>query len=100
MTLIYHNIIRKDLMRRVIHPAIYAAYSGPLPDFIDRPAHVEGVAAIHGTRERSGWQIPLEFSHGAFRFGHAMVRPEYAINDLSTHDLNNTLEKTSANDPC
>ena len=28
-----------------------------------------------------------------------MVRPEYVINDLSTHDLNNTLEKTSANDP-
>jgi hypothetical protein len=28
-----------------------------------------------------------------------MVRPEYVINDISTHDLNNTLEKTSANDP-
>ena len=38
LTLIYHNIIRKDLMRRVMHPAIYAAYSGPAPDFIDRPA--------------------------------------------------------------
>ncbi len=46
-----------------------------------------------------GWQIPIEFSHGAFRFGHAMVRPEYQINDLSNHDLNNTLEKSSANDP-
>ena len=28
-----------------------------------------------------------------------MVRHEYFINDLSMHDLNNTLEKTSANDP-
>ena len=28
-----------------------------------------------------------------------MVRPEYVINDLSTHDLNTALEKTSANDP-
>jgi hypothetical protein len=28
-----------------------------------------------------------------------MVRPEYRINDLATHDLNKTLEKTSANDP-
>ena len=28
-----------------------------------------------------------------------MVRPEYQINDLSNHDLNNTLEKSSANDP-
>jgi hypothetical protein len=86
LTSIYHNIIRKDLMKRVIHPAIYAAYCGPNPDFIDRSAD-------------DGWQIPIEFSHGAFRFGHAMVRPEYHINDLSTHDLNNTLEKSSANDP-
>ena len=28
-----------------------------------------------------------------------MVRPEYQINDLSLHDLNNTLEKSSVNDP-
>jgi len=28
-----------------------------------------------------------------------MVRPEYRINDIFTHDLQNTLEKTSANDP-
>jgi hypothetical protein len=91
LTSIYHNIIRKDLMRRVIHPAIYAAYSVPNPDFIDR----SGDAG----RADDGWQIPIEFSHGAFRFGHAMVRPEYQINDLSNHDLNNTLEKSSANDP-
>jgi hypothetical protein len=91
LTSIYHNIVRKDLMRRVIHPAIYAAYCRPNPDFIDR----SGDAG----RADDGWQIPIEFSHGAFRFGHAMVRPEYHINDLSTHDLNNTLEKSSANDP-
>jgi hypothetical protein len=90
LTLIYHNIIRKDLMQRVLHPAIYAAYSGPTPNFIDGPT---------SSNSGDGWQIPLEFSHGAFRFGHAMVRPEYIINDLSTHDLNNTLEKSSANDP-
>ncbi len=91
LTSIYHNIIRKDLMRRVLHPTIYAAYCRPNPDFIDR----------HGNSHEAddGWQIPIEFSHGAFRFGHAMVRPEYQINDLSNHDLNNTLEKSSANDP-
>jgi hypothetical protein len=86
-------------MRRAIHPTIYAAYSGPVPDFIDRPLDLKSSAAIGRAREPGGWKIPLEFSHGAFRFGHAMVRPEYVINDLSTHDLNNTLEKTSANDP-
>ena len=99
LTAIYHNIIRKDLMRRIIHPAIYPAYSGRTPSFIDRSLHVENDSAARGLRERDGWQVPLEFSHGAFRFGHAMVRPEYVINDLATHDLNKTLEKTSANDP-
>lgn len=92
LTAIYHNILRKDLMRRVIHPAIYAAYDRPVPDFIDRRTSAEGIAI-------GDWKIPFEFSHGAFRFGHAMVRPEYQINDLSLHDLNVTLEKTSANDP-
>jgi heme peroxidase len=92
LTAIYHNIIRNDLMRRVIHPAVHASYSAPAPHFLDRPAPAEGLAI-------ADWEIPFEFSHGAFRFGHAMVRPEYQINDLSLHDLNNTLEKSSVNDP-
>ncbi|WP_024513681.1 peroxidase family protein [Bradyrhizobium sp. Tv2a-2] len=86
LTAIYHHIIRTDVMRRVLHPAIHAAYAGANPWFMDR--HSAG-----------DWEIPFEFSHGAFRFGHAMVRPEYRINDQSRHDLNNTLEKSSANDP-
>ena len=98
-TLIYHNIIRKDMMRRAMHPDIYAAYSDSAPTFIDRPMRFKSDSAIGNIQRRGRWQVPLEFSHGAFRFGHAMVRPEYIINDLSTHDLNKTLEKTSANDP-
>lgn len=86
LTAIYHRIIREDLMRRVLHPAIHAVYAGPNPYFMDRHSSAD-------------WQIPLEFAQGAFRFGHAMVRPEYRINDLARHDLNNTLEKSSANDP-
>ncbi|MET0676879.1 MAG: peroxidase family protein, partial [Bradyrhizobium sp.] len=92
LTAIYHNIIRNDLLRRVLHPAVHADYRGPDPDFIDRPP-------LNGNVAVGDWEIPLEFSHGAFRFGHAMVRPEYQINDLSLHDLNNTLEKSSLNDP-
>ena len=87
LTSIYHGIIRQDVMRRVLHPVIYASYSG------------ENASFIHQPDDDGEWRIPLEFSHGAFQFGHAMVRPEYDINDLTTHDLNNTLEKTSANDP-
>jgi hypothetical protein len=86
LTQVYQTILRKDAMRRVLHPAIYAAYSGSNPRFMDQPAAGE-------------WQIPFEFSHGAFRFGHAMVRPEYRINDQSEHDLNNTLEKNSIVEP-
>ncbi|MBT1514773.1 hypothetical protein KIP88_30230 [Bradyrhizobium sp. SRL28] len=93
VSLIYHNILRNDLMRRVIHPTIYAAYSGATPHFIDRPDEASQGLAI------GDWEIPFEFSHGAFRFGHAMVRHEYCINDLSIQDLYSTLEKTSANDP-
>ena len=99
LTAIYHNIIRNDLMKRIIHPAIYAAYSAAVPGFMDRPADFDTGSAAAGLRARDEWQIPLEFSHGAFRFGHAMVRHEYVINDLSTQDLTSTLEKTSANDP-
>lgn len=87
LTSIYHTVIRRDAMRRVLHPAIYAAYSGSNPRLMDQPSAA------------SEWQIPFEFSHGAFRFGHAMVRPEYRINDLSEHDLSNTLEKNSINEP-
>ena len=86
LTQVYQTVLRKDAMRRVLHPAIYAAYSGSNPRFMDQPAAGE-------------WQIPFEFSHGAFRFGHAMVRPEYRINDQSEHDLNNTLEKNSVVEP-
>ena len=99
LTTIYHAIIRKDLMKRVIHPDIYAAYAGPARSFLDRSAHFNNHSSARGATMPTGWQIPLEFSHGVFRFGHAMVRPEYVINDQSTHDLVNTIEKTSANDP-
>ena len=102
LTLIYRNIIRNDLMRRVLHPHIYAAYCDPARRFIDPAcdrAVGTGGAAGETMQDADNWQIPFEFSHGAFRFGHAMVRPEYRVNDLATHDLSMTLEKTSANDP-
>ena len=40
LTAIYHNILRNDLMRRVIHPAIYAAYCGPAPA-LHRPSRYQ-----------------------------------------------------------
>lgn len=66
VTLIYRRIIRNDLMRRLLHPDIYDAYTKGW-----RLEKAEGLEE----------GIPLEFSHGAFRFGHAMVRDSYRVND-------------------
>lgn len=63
VTMIYRKIIRDDLLRKILHEDVYAAY------------------ATDGLRLEKGNGIPLEFSHGAFRFGHAMVRDSYRIND-------------------
>jgi hypothetical protein len=70
VTLIYRNIIRHDLLPRVLHDAIYDIYR-----------NVSGVDALLETPDDS---IPLEFTHAAFRFGHPMVRNTYDINERST----------------
>ena len=67
MLAIYHSIIRCDLLPRLLHPAVWRAMN-------ERTA----------TPEDWLWQspgIPMEFTHGALRVGHAMVRPSYALND-------------------
>lgn len=65
-TAIYRHIVRRDLLRRLLQPAVYARYDdgGRL---LDRQP--DGMAA--------------EFSHAAFRVGHAMVRDSYVLNDAA-----------------
>ena len=66
MLAIYHGIIRNDLLPRLLHPAVWRAMN-----------------ERHAASETWLWQqpgLPLEFSHGAFRAGHAMVRPGYILN--------------------
>jgi hypothetical protein len=66
VTLIYREIILNDLLRRILYQPVYEHYirdRKPLCDCSD--------------------VVPIEFSHGAFRFGHAMVRKEYRVNNLS-----------------
>ena len=66
VTLIYRNIVRNDLMVKVLHPTIYEAYKDVMdPQMLVHPP--DG-------------RLPLEFSHAAFRFGHAMIRDLYRIN--------------------
>jgi hypothetical protein len=91
-TLIYRNIVRRDLMKRLLHPAIYEAYAGAAPVLLDG-------AAREGSAPDEEWRMPLEFSHGAFRFGHALVRNRYRIKEGVTNELSENLEKTSLSDP-
>jgi len=59
---IYHAVIRHDLLKRLLHPAVHAAYT----------SGAEPIWSGHGG-------IPLEFTHGAMRAGHAMVRSVYFL---------------------
>jgi hypothetical protein len=80
VTLIYRNIIRVDVMGRILHPDIQARYS-TLRD-------TEGLLD-----QEDG--APLEFSHGAFRFGHAMVRSRYMINSDEALGTEIAISRTS-----
>lgn len=80
-TLIFRNILRFDLMPRLLHPAIYNLYEG-------------------ATRPKvftfEGW-MPLELTHGALRVCHAMLRQKYQFNKGNSFDLAAVLDENSAN---
>lgn len=83
---IYRRIVRKDLLPRLLHPKVAALYDTASPRFID-----------NGGAE----QLPLEFSHAGYRFGHAMVRPHYQLNAAApdTQPIDAILLKTSGRQP-
>jgi len=60
----YRRLIERDLMRRLLHPAVYERYSTQRCQFMD-----------------SSETVPREFPL-IFRFGHSMVRPHYQFNDV------------------
>lgn len=63
VTLVYRRILVDDVLRRILHPLVYQRYA------VDGESHID--------KQRG---VPLEFSHAAFRFGHAMVRSSYRVN--------------------
>ena len=79
VTAIYRNIIVKDVLKRILHPDIHAAAS-------KFPLHSEE-------------GIPKEFSHGAFRFGHAMIRDQYLVNSTRFQDIVRGLNQSSTRTP-
>ena len=63
MTLVYRRILVDDVLEKILHPLVYKRYA------------IDGLSPVD-----TGSGISLEFSHGAFRFGHAMVRSAYQVN--------------------
>lgn len=82
--LVFRAVLRADVLPRVLDPAVQAFYGGTAPDLLDRPA--DGA-------------MPLEFSHGAFRFGHAMARDRYRIGSFASAPLADLLRLTSSRSP-
>ena len=64
VTLVYRRSTRRRRSAANSHPLVYKRYA------VDRLAPIDG-----------GPGVALEFSHGAFRFGHAMVRSAYQVNN-------------------
>ena len=73
MQRIYHAIVLQDLLPRILHPQVLAT--------------LVGRAADDGHWLWKTDKMPLEFTHGAFRIGHAMVRPNYKLNGLPIDPL-------------
>jgi hypothetical protein len=81
---VYRSIVENDLLRQVLNEQVYARYAIAKEPLLDD--HGEG-------------RLPLEFSHAAFRFGHAMVRPHYAFSHLTLKEpfgLEDTLRQNSS----
>lgn len=66
VTLVYRWIIRHELLDRLIQPHVFRHYDAAGAVHLDKAFMCDP----HGP-------LPLEFSHGAFRFGHMMVREIY-----------------------
>jgi len=66
MLKMYHSIIQEDLLPKILHVEVRKASQKPV---------------------WNGKGIPLEFSHGAFRLGHAMVNGSYVFNDQRSFSI-------------
>ncbi len=83
VTLIYRSILRADVLQKILRKEVYDLYRQP-----DRPQ-----------LERWDGRIPLEFSHAAFRFGHAMIRPSYMTNSAVPRDTVVNMQLSSSRFP-
>jgi hypothetical protein len=82
----YHQIIRDDLMEKLLHKTVYDSVRKRL-------------IADSDDWLWTGKGIPMEFAHGAFRMGHAMVRPVYQANSQQKFDVSQVLGGPVVGDP-
>ena len=84
--LIYRNLIRRDLLPRILHGDVWEAYETEQKPF---RSFVKGE-----------WRAPLEFTNGFFRFGHSMIRQAYRFNARApAFDIEQILDRTSDKSP-
>jgi hypothetical protein len=88
-TLIYRAVVVKDVLEKILDPIVYRRYAKDQQPLLDELPQFGG--------PRDG--IPLEFSHGAYRFGHAMVRDSYRVNSEEPLELGLALEQSSLRAP-
>jgi hypothetical protein len=79
VTLVYRNIIAEDVLRRILHPDVYARYTQADSTLLD---------PTPGTT--------IEFAYAAFRFGHSMVRDEYRVHGTGELPMSRGLKQTSS----
>jgi hypothetical protein len=92
-TMIYRRILRDDLLGRLLQPDVHERYQA-----VYRAGGTLGTLECNAGK-RGGASVPLEFSHGAFRFAHCMIRPAYRTGAPSAQPLSQALRRTSARAP-
>lgn len=65
----YRRVVRHDLLQQLLIAPVHAHFEAAFD------------AQVQAASPADDHRMPVEFSHAAFRFGHAMVRPHYRIND-------------------
>lgn len=85
VTSVYLDLIENDLLERLLAPHVFDHYKSG------------GVEFLHSEEKN----VPLEFSHAVFRFGHSMIRPGYFMRPSLTilHRQHSVLTFNSASQP-